>query len=152
MPAVETAMSSPLKVVRQHRVRVGVWFARGSVLEKGPGHEMAEACRKAEARAKLAGSNQIDFLADVGARDARGRSRDHRAATVIQSVVCIRQPVPAVTRSRAPALRDGEVETTAHVLHVLPADKIGETVLVVAGRIELIESAFLVVGRVLVTA
>src|SRR5207237_4492211 len=105
---------------------------------------------KAKARPELAGGDDVNFLADVVACNSGRRSCQWCAAAAVQRVVRVIEPVSAISGSSGPAFRDYEVEPAANVSHVLPADEVGEAVLVVAGGVELVERALLVVGRTLV--
>jgi len=87
----------------------------------------------------------------IQGKGAAGNPRcDDRAGDVVEGVVAVGEPIRVVVGGDRESLERRHLQAGAHVLDVLPPDLVGEPVLVVRRRIELIEGAAVAVARVFV--
>jgi hypothetical protein len=107
-------------------------------------------CCRLDLRRQRATDLEIDFLTDMALERARGDAGEHCAAGVVNGVVAFSEPPRVIVRHQGEAFERRDFEPGSCVVDVLPADLIGETVLVMRRGIELIERAAHVVCGVLV--
>src|SRR5437763_11013944 len=101
---------------------------------------MAEASTSLQRLCDRPRGDQIQFLPDMRSGGTGGRAGNHRARRVVQRVEAICEKPIAVLKRGGPVFARLDLNGAPHMFDVLPADLIGEAVLIVRGRVKLIES------------